>query len=820
MADSSCGWSGYGYTSGICRYSTEVVGTWPNIKMRYHYAFYVYASETSSGSWSGYFWFHTASHNCTASWKGKGTFGPFVSGTIDIDWGTNSRKQTHAPGWGFVANGGTSKCNGTCSATHTLGLPSVYSVTGNKDITVNSANVTTSFTNAYGYYRYYLADTKGSGKTWHAYRSDSTTLSLTGLSTYTDYTIAMKVVDRNNNVVATGGATTSFKTLGISPVSVSSASVNIDSAVTINTNRYSDSFKHTITYSFGGLSGTIASNVEKSTSWTIPTSFYAQIPSSVSGVCTITCETFNGSTSIGKSTCTLTCNVANSIKPTVGTITNTENNSNVKSINSSVTLRYLSNKTVSVKPSAGTGSSVKSVLIQYGDQSKNATNSSGTWSATFSSLSDGEVTVTVIDNRNRQTSATASQTYYDYTYPTVSVSASRTSETSSNGSAKVTGTYWNKLSNSATLYFNRASSATTAVSPTLSSGNVTYSVSYTDLYYTSTFVWTVKITDKFGQSVTATYQLRQGRPTLWLGKDRVNIYNNLYVANAYIRDKIEQYDSVSWLFLGTWSGNSDNDDCIITYYGGSGWNGRTNQNTKVEIFIKNGWHSTPSASVGAFGGTAVVSHSTDSWNKIQFKLCATAHNSVNVYLYCPWQYSIGMFKVDITGGEFTKVNTAVTTFTGTEQNVKVMKEPSLLDDVYPIGAIYMSVSSTSPATLFGGSWEQLKNRFLVGAGDSYSLGATGGATSHTHTTAGHTLTVAEMPSHNHQYIPRVNWYQNLRHGINVSWNSQTNLQVDTTNDSKSNTYNSGGGASHSHGNTGSTSNMPPYLAVYMWKRTA
>ena len=59
---------------------------------------------------------------------------------------------------------------------------------------------------------------------------------------------------------------------------------------------------------------------------------------------------------------------------------------------------------------------------------------------------------------------------------------------------------------------------------------------------------------------------------------------------------------------------------------------------------------------------------------------------------------------------------------------------------YPVGAIYISTISTSPASLFGGTWEQLKDRFLLGAGDTYAAGATGGE-------AAHALTVNEMPPH-------------------------------------------------------------------------
>ena len=53
-----------------------------------------------------------------------------------------------------------------------------------------------------------------------------------------------------------------------------------------------------------------------------------------------------------------------------------------------------------------------------------------------------------------------------------------------------------------------------------------------------------------------------------------------------------------------------------------------------------------------------------------------------------------------------------------------------LNKIYPIGSIYMSMNNTSPATFLGGTWEPLKDRFLIGAGNSYSVNSTGGSTSH------------------------------------------------------------------------------------------
>lgn len=129
----------------------------------------------------------------------------------------------------------------------------------------------------------------------------------------------------------------------------------------------------------------------------------------------------------------------------------------------------------------------------------------------------------------------------------------------------------------------------------------------------------------------------------------------------------------------------------------------------------------------------------------------------------------------------------------------------------------MSINNTSPATLFGGTWERLKSRFLLGADDStYKLGNTGGSTTHKHSTGNHTLTIDEMPSHNHPAKINVN-----KSGGNSYYAfTSSGITNDTPNNGSIITTNTGGGKAHNHGNTGDASNLPPYLAVYMWKRTA
>lgn len=127
----------------------------------------------------------------------------------------------------------------------------------------------------------------------------------------------------------------------------------------------------------------------------------------------------------------------------------------------------------------------------------------------------------------------------------------------------------------------------------------------------------------------------------------------------------------------------------------------------------------------------------------------------------------------------------------------------LIDYFYPVGAIYISMNAISPAELFGGSWEQIQDRFLLAAGSTYAAGKTGGE-------ATHKLTVNEMPNHNHDNGAGFTWKATLTSNspIATPWNQKAALYHES--------YNSTG----STGGNGSHNNMPPYFAVYMWQRIA
>lgn len=128
----------------------------------------------------------------------------------------------------------------------------------------------------------------------------------------------------------------------------------------------------------------------------------------------------------------------------------------------------------------------------------------------------------------------------------------------------------------------------------------------------------------------------------------------------------------------------------------------------------------------------------------------------------------------------------------------------ILDNVYPVGSIYMSVNSTNPKNLFGGTWEQIQGRFLFGMNSNYPAGSTGGEVTHK-------LTYNEMPEHAHEMYSG-------NGGGDSTWtpNAGTYL-VDSVTSEKTTWWaqigmnTAGGSAAHN--------NMPPYLSVYIWKRT-
>lgn len=139
------------------------------------------------------------------------------------------------------------------------------------------------------------------------------------------------------------------------------------------------------------------------------------------------------------------------------------------------------------------------------------------------------------------------------------------------------------------------------------------------------------------------------------------------------------------------------------------------------------------------------------------------------------------------------------------KSTQKIKWSVLLDKLYPVGCIYQSASSTSPASFLGGTWEQIKDRFILAAGDTYAAGSTGGE-------ATHTLTVNEMPRHNHDHVM---WYRDQKFGLNGRGGDVGSLRLEF-----SSAESTDGICTDFKGDSQPHNNLPPYLTAYIWRRIA
>lgn len=476
--------------------------------------------------------------------------------------------------------------------------------------------------------------------------------------------------------------------------SVSATNVNMGSATKITISRASSSFTHTLTYKFGSSTGTIVSKTTStSVSWTPAISLANQIPKAVSGSCTITCDTYSGSTKVGSKTCTLTLAVPATVKPTITSLGVTRVDGTVPT-DWGIYVQSKSKATLTINRAAGSyGSTISSYSI-----------SGGGFSSTESSFTTGFLTT---------------------------------------------------------------------------SGTITF---------------TAKVTDSRGRVSDAKI---------------VSISVVAYAAPSFT-----DYLSQRAISDGTANDDGTYIRSIISYsYSSCGNKNTLTRSTYYKKSSASTWinanNSFSSGAAFVFGGSAI---STESSYDVKYTI-TDAFTTVTIYDTVSTAAVLMDFKAGGKGiaiGKVAEKDNTVEIANNWELEIHGKK---LIDYIYPVGSIYISINATSPSNLFGGSWTQLKDRFLIGAGGSYSVNNTGGETSHK-------LTVAEMPSHNHSFKDGSHtflWGQNKTN--NVYLNNASAVAGKTPGNSamtSQNIWNS----TNSSGNTSAHNNMPPYLAVYMWKRTA
>ena len=178
---------------------------------------------------------------------------------------------------------------------------------------------------------------------------------------------------------------------------------------------------------------------------------------------------------------------------------------------------------------------------------------------------------------------------------------------------------------------------------------------------------------------------------------------------------------------------------------------------------------------------------------------------------------VDTYTITLTSGDTATFNVT----NGETVNIPALKQ-EIFNTIYPVGAVYITFDTANPSTLFGGTWTKVEGKFLLGSSSSYALNTTGGEETHT-------LSESEIPIHSHTGETETGYTNSMRivssagsiydsnHTLGYESSAYTDI-TGTGNFPGGNHWHSfttdttGGGQAHN--------NMPPFIAVNIWKRTA
>lgn len=590
------------------------------------------------------------------------------------------------------------------------------------------------------------------------------------VSTWMDTGISEGEIEKYQAITLTKIPRTSVPT-------VSATSTDMGSKVQVYTNRPSTSLTHDLAYSFAGSAyTTFATGVGDSYVWTTP-DLASSIPNAASGTVTIRCTTKSGGTAIGTATVALTLKVPTSVVPTISKVTVAEATDGLAAQFGA----YVQNKStldVSITAAGAKGSTIssyKTVIagVTYTDQAftSNELPTSGSVS----------LVTTVTDSRGRTASKTTPITVLAYEPP--KTSEFRVYRCDKNGNPTDDGIYLglfysysvtslnSKNTAAMVIEYKTASGSSWATLTTGSSLSVIDSRFFSSPTFSTDYQYSFRltVTDWFDASASYVATLSSADVILDISSDGTG----LGFGKVSQRSDAVEFARVIY----------DRHDKRLTnglaIYTGSGTGVAVDPNTTLEHTVLTDINTPTEAFY--YVCTYFYSDKTDSNNKAQM---AIPYNSTGDTFYFRYKYN------------------------GTWSAWEKPNDPL---SAYPVNSIYISYSHTSPAALFGGTWTRIESRFLWGVSASSTIGGTGGAQTHT-------LTPTEMPAHRHTMEYSTNngsSYSNASMGRDGKYSGAylgfSNSVEDFT------TYqvriqSTGGGGAHN--------NMPPYINVSIWRRTA
>jgi len=461
----------------------------------------------------------------------------------------------------------------------------------------------------------------------------------------------------------------------------------------------------------------------------------------------------------------------------------------------------------------------------------NTINGMSTTSYVYYNVAVNSFVFYIRDSRGYELTQTITPTVVNYVLPTCIMSVERVSPVSTNKvNITFSGRYYNgsfatSVPNTLTVkYQYKETSASTYSSDVVISGSsiTTTSTSYASngsvesaavFDYTKTYDIKMTVSDRIN-TVIQTYTIAKGVPVFDWGADDFEFHvpvilsgnptDDSHASNKrYVDAHVEYIKGTQTESTNAWTGVTKDsalyDGKMIMYvlpYAG------TTSGATLNLSLAGGG-TTGAKNIYRYGNTTSVTTHYPAQSRILM-----VYDYDNSRWNCSAYYDTNTTYTNMSQDEAS----AGTSTTARSISAKVIHD-TVVNLIYPVGSIYMSINNTSPATLFGGTWVQIEDTFLLSAGSTYTAGDTGGA-------ATVALTSNNLPAHSHTV-----YLYNSQSGYNVNIPAGTRYADEndghtwTQNGETNKNYNRAGLTS-TDGSGTAHNNMPPYLVVYMWKRTA
>lgn len=531
--------------------------------------------------------------------------------------------------------------------------------------------------------------------------------------------------------------------------------------ISIHMNRKASNLTHTVRYQFGEQSGTIATNVGTGTTWTIPLSLMNLIPNTTSGSGTIYVDTYNGSTLVGTKYCGFTATVPADVKPAITSVALTDI-TQIDSIYGSP-VKGLSKIEVNV---LNVKLAYSSPIKAYKITANGVTYSSKKITTGFLlTAGSSPVTIMVTDGRGRTGSWSYDMNVQDYAAPNVSRLTVKRCD--SDGTANDQGEYCQLSFDASVSSMNNKNLAEYVVRykktsetswTTITTTGINNVYSLTD----KTYIFAADDLSPYDIEVTATD--RHSSMTRTTTTSTAFSLIDFHPGGKGIKfGGIAQRENAVEFGMDIY----DQHDTVIrngwAHFTGSGNDAIDPNTTTDHIILTN--KNTPGNQAYYIKTEFYRTASTDELYRTQMALpYHTRYTSPHTRCYY--------------NGAWTEWQKLIT-----------------MNEAWPVGSIYLAYNKTNPSTLFGGTWVRIENAFLWAIDDSGAIGMTGGEKTHT-------LTVNELPAHTHGSV----YSQHANATKNAAWYTTEGDKI------AYGTVSTGGGAAHN--------NMPPYIQVSVWRRTA